>query len=176
MQLRNFHLPVLFTFFLLLTACATTDDGAYVAPISISEKIGGQWSAISIKQTDELAKAAGETVTDLGLSRQFSFISFSINFGTDAKNNPTSYTVTGDAPALIPVSGYWGMPNLYPNTDTSPNEIYLYSDQAKTKKIATLTLSSVPGLLDVFEFKLTRRSNGVAFVSYTYRLCKVNNE
>jgi len=175
MQLRNFHLQVLFTLFLLLTACATTNDGAYVTPISISEKIGGQWSAISVKQTDEIAKAAGESVSELGLSRQFSFISFSIDFGTDSKNNPTSYTVTGDAPALIPETGYWGMPNLFPNTDTTPNEIYLYSDQAKANKTATLTLSSVPGLLDVFEFKLTRRSNGVAFVSYTYRLCKVNN-
>lgn len=175
MQLRTILYPAIFVLLLMLNACAITDDGVYVAPISISEKIGGQWSAISVKQTDELAKAAGESVSELGLSRQFSFISFSVNFESDIKNNPTSYTITGDAPALIPVSGYWDMPNLYPNTDATPNEIHLYTDKAKTQKTATLTLSSVPGLLDVFEFKLTRRSNGVTFVSYTYRLCKVNN-
>jgi len=176
MKYQKKHLLVFGAFLILFTSCATTDDGVYVAPISIAEKISGQWSAISVKQTDEIAKAAGESETDLGLSRQFSFISFSIDFGTDDKKNPTYYTVTGDAPALIPVSGFWGMPNLFTNTDTSPNEIYLYADQAKTIKTATLTLSSVPGLLDVFEFKLTRRTNGVPFVSYTYRLCKVNNE
>lgn len=158
----------------IFSACTDTNDGTYVAPISISEKIHGTWAAISVKQTDEIAKTAGQTPTDLGLSRQFNFTSFHVLFNTDDKNNPTSYSISGDAPALIPASGYWNMPNLFINTDATPNEIYLYADAAKTQKTATLTLASVPGLLDVFEFKLTRRSNGVAFVSYTYRLCKVN--
>ena len=166
---------LLFTVVLLaLIACTDTNDGTFVAPISVSEKIHGTWAAISIKQTDEIAKTAGQTPTDLGLSRQFNFTSFHILFNTDDKNNPTSYTISGDAPALLPISGYWSMPNLFINTDATPNEIYLYANESKTVKTATLTLGSVPGLLDVFEFKLTRRTNGVAFVSYTYRLCKVN--
>ena len=163
-------LVILTTFF----ACTDTNDGTYVAPISVAEKIHGTWAAISVKQTDEIAKTAGQTPTDLGLSRQFNFTSFNVLFNADENNNPTSYSITGDAPALIATNGYWSMPNLFLNTDATPNEIYLYADQAKTQKIATLTLGSVPGLLDVFEFKLTRRTNGVAFVSYTYRLCKVN--
>lgn len=160
---------------MVFSFCVDTNDGNYVAPISISEKIQGTWAAISVKQTDEIAKTAGQTPTDLGLSRQFNFTSFKVVFSTDANNNPTSYAINGDAPALIPTAGFWSMPNLFINTDATPNEIYLYSDAAKTQKIGTLTLGSVPGLLDVFEFKLTRRSNGVPFVSYTYRLCKVNN-
>ena len=174
MKTIRLSLAVLFTIALSLTSCTDTNDGAYVTPISVSEKIHGNWAAISVKQTDEIAKTAGQTPTDLGLSRQFNFTSFNVQFNTDDKNNPTSYAITGNAPALIPASGYWSMPNMFINTDATPNEIYLYVDQAKTQKIAALTLGSVPGLLDVFEFKLTRRTNGVAFVSYTYRLCKVN--
>ena len=174
MKTIRLSLAVLFSITLLLTSCTDTNDGTYIAPISIAEKIHGNWAAISVKQTDEIAKTAGQTPTDLGLSRQFNFTSFNVLFNNDDKNNPTSYSITGDAPALIPTSGYWNMPNLFINTDVTPNEIYLYADQAKTIKTATLTLDSVPGLLDVFEFKLTRRTNGVAFVSYTYRLCKVN--
>ena len=174
--MKTIRYPFALILFLALqfTACTDTNDGSYVAPISIGEKIHGTWAAISVKQTDEIAKTAGQTPTDLGLSRQFNFTSFNVLFNTDDNNNPTSYNITGDAPALIPTSGYWSMPNLFINTDTTPNEIYLFTDQAKTQKIATLALSSIPGLLDVFEFKLTRRTNGVAFVSYTYRLCKVN--
>lgn len=174
MKTIKFPIALLMCLALQISACTDTNDGSYVAPISISEKIHGSWAAISVKQTDEIAKAAGQTPTDMGLTRQFNFTSFNVVFNTDDKNIPTSYAITGDAPALIPTSGYWSMPNLYINTDATLNEIYLFADQAKTQKTATLTLGSVPGLLDVFEFKLTRRSNGVAFVSYTYRLCKVN--
>jgi hypothetical protein len=174
MRTIHYYFVVFMTMTLFFSSCADTNDGTYVAPISVAEKIHGTWAAISVKQTDEIAKTAGQTPTDLGLSRQFNFTSFHVAFNADDKNNPTSYTITGDAPALIPTSGYWSMPNLFINTDATPNEIYLFTDQAKTQKIAALTLGSVPGLLDVFEFKLTRRTNGVAFVSYTYRLCKVN--
>ena len=175
MKTIRLSLAVLFTIALLLTSCTDTNDGTYIAPISISEKIQGTWAAISIKQTDEIAKTAGQTTTEMGLSRLFNFITFNITFNTDAQNKPTTYLIKGDAPVLIPVSGYWDMPSLFINTDSSPNEVYLYSDEAKTLRTATLTVNSVPTLLDVFEFKLTRKSNGVAFVSYTYRLCKLNN-
>ena len=35
------------------TACNDTDDGSYVAPITLGEKIQGKWTLKSIRQVDE---------------------------------------------------------------------------------------------------------------------------
>ena len=67
MKTIRLSLAVLFTIALSLTSCTDTNDGTYVTPISISEKIQGTWAAISVKQTDETAKTAGQNTTDMGL-------------------------------------------------------------------------------------------------------------
>lgn len=155
---------------LVLGGCNDTDDGSYVPPITLSEKIHGEWTLNSMIQVDELAQ------TNIDLSGKLNFFSFGILLDADADNQPTSYTITGNAPELLPISGYWDMANKFTNSDGTASKIYLYSDAAKQNKIATLTVNSVPGINRVLEFKLTRKQNGVAFVSYIYNLIPVNAE
>jgi hypothetical protein len=82
---------------------------------------------------------------------------------TDAKGEPTTFTVDGTAPAILPVSGTWKMENAFVNSDGSSATILL-NDQVR------LTVTSLPGSKQVLEFKFTRKFNGKAFVSYTYNL------
>jgi hypothetical protein len=142
---------------LMLSACASTDDGSYVAPITQYEKIGGNWILNSVTQTDETTTNA-MTLTDV-----FSFDTFGIKLNTDSLNNPTTFEVSGNAPALLPTSGSWKLANPFVNSDGTSAQIVLND---KTN----LTVTAVPGANKVLEFKLTRKSNGVAFVSYTYNL------
>lgn len=164
----------LFLFSGILTSCSTLDDGTPVDPITISEKIQGNWAALSVKQTDEIAKTNNQTPSDLSLTTHFNFSSFGIALNVDSKNLPTTYQVTGISPALFPTEGFWGLAYLYPNTDTTPSQIYLYSDEAKTIKTATFDITSMPGSMKILEFRFMRKTKGVAFVSYTYRLVPNN--
>lgn len=150
-----------------LMACNDTDDGSYVAPITLGEKIQGKWVLNSIKQVDEIA---GQAMTLTGL---FSFTSFSIDFEADAENTPTTFTVEGNAPSLLPTSGSWAMEHSFTNADGTASKIFLYSDVSKSAKTAELTVTSVPGANRVLEFKLTRKAKGQAFVSYVYNLVPV---
>lgn len=146
------------------TACSDTEDGSYVAPITLSEKINGQWVLNSIKQVDETA------AKDIDLSGQLDFSSFSIDLQADADNSPTTFSVAGNAPSLLPASGTWAMENKFTNSDGSPARIFLYTDAGKSQKAAVLTVTGTPGTNRVLEFKLTRKHNGQAFVSYVYNL------
>lgn len=153
--------------------CNKTDNGSYVAPITISEKMAGTWALSSTKgllQDDEIAKANSESNVEMDLTGQFTFSSFTITFNVDAKNKPTSYTVGGTSPALFPQNGYWDLDNLFPSSEGNSSKIYMYSDAAKTTRTATLEIMNIPGADPTLQFKMTRRVNGVAFVSYTYKL------
>jgi len=153
-----------------LVGCNDTDDGSYVAPITLGEKIHGHWTLNSMKQVDELAQ------TSVDLSGQLEFMSFGIDLQADEDNNPSTFSVTGNAPALLPTSGYWDMANKFTNSDGTANKIYLYSDALKQTKVAMLTVTATPGVNRVLEFKLTRKQNGLAFVSYVYNLVPITAE
>lgn len=140
-----------------LFSCNTVDDGSYVAPITQYEKISGQWKINSVTQTDEVENKK-MTLTNL-----FNFGSFGIQLNVDNDNNPTSYSIEGQAPALIPTSGTWRMVNAFVNTDGSAPQIVLNDD-------VYLTVTGVPGSKRELELKFARTQNGKAFVSYTYNL------
>lgn len=152
------------------TACNDTDDGSYVAPITLGEKIHGKWVLQSLKQVDEIA---GQSID---LTGHFSFSSFSIDLKADAENNPTTFSVEGNAPAIIPANGSWAMGNPFTNADGTASKIILYSDASQSVKVAELTLTSVPGTNRVLEFKFTRKAKGQAFVSYVYNLVPATTE
>mgnify|MGYP002521283470 FL=1 len=145
-----------------LFSCNTVDDGDYVPPFTQYEKISGQWAINSVTQTDEAANKK-MTLTDL-----FNFKSFGIQLSVDDDNNPTTYQISGTAPALIPTSGTWKMANAFVNSDGSAPQMILNDD-------VYLTVSGVPGSKRELEFKLTRTQNGKPFVSYTYNLAEVEN-
>lgn len=171
--LKKIHALLLFSLFstgAILTSCSDTEDGSYVAPITLSEKINGNWMLNSIKQVDEIASS------DIDLSGQFQFMSFNINLEVDAENTPTTFSIGGNAPAILPVSGSWDMEHDFTSSNGTPARIFLYSDASKTNKVATLTVNSVPGANRVLEFKLTKKQKGQAFVSYVYNLIPANAE
>ena len=148
-----------------------TDDGSYVDPITLYEKIGGSWNLADIRQVDETAKAAGISPDEIDLYAQFSFGSLSIELKTE-NNQPVSYQVTGSAPELFPNTGFWKLDTEFPYTDGTAPKILLYSDAAKTVKIGELSITSMPGAKEEMELKLTRTAKGVPFVSYLYSLKK----
>lgn len=141
----------------LFCSCASTDDGGYVNPITQYEKIGGHWIVNTVTQTDETNK------TSLDLTNVIHFDSFGIDLNVDSDNKPTTFQVNGTAPALIPTSGNWQLLSPYVNSDGSPTVIMLNGN-------TRLTVTAVPGASPNLEFKFTRYSQGVAFVSYTYNL------
>ncbi|NDV94688.1 DUF5004 domain-containing protein [Dysgonomonas sp. 521] len=157
-------------------ACNDTDDGSYVAPITTYEKIKGDWKLTSVKQIDEVAKANSQSPSEMVLTSQFDFSTFTIKLNVDANNEPTDYAVGGNAPAIFAKAGYWKLAYPFPSTDGAASIIYLYSDAAKTAKIGELAITATPGATDVLELKLTRKTKGVAFVSYVYRLSPNVNE
>jgi hypothetical protein len=144
-----------------LTSCNDTDDGSYVAPITQYEKVGGKWVLNSITQVDETSSKT------MALTSLLDFGSFVINLNTDEQGSPTSFTIDGSAPALLPASGTWKLENPFVNSDGSSAKILL------NDKIA-LTVTAVPGAQKVLEFKLTRKSGGKAYVSYIYNLIPVS--
>ena len=155
------------------SGCTKPEDGAYTAPVTISEKMAGTWALSPNKgllQDDEIAKANSEPVTEMDLTGQFTFSSFTITFNVDADNKPTGYSVGGTSPAFFPKTGYWDLDYPYPSTQGNASKIYLFSDAAKTTKTATLEIMNIPGADPTLKFKLIRRVKGVAFVSYTYKL------
>jgi len=143
-----------------LTACNDTDDGSFVKPITQYEKIGGHWVLNSITQIDEL------TSTSMTLTNQFEFDSFAINLNTDGDFQPTTFSVEGTAPELLPTQGTWRLANPYVNSDGSSARILL-------NDATELTVTAVPGVSQTLEFKLTRKVNGQPFVSYVYSLIPV---
>jgi hypothetical protein len=145
------------------TSCNDTDDGSYVAPITLYEKIGGKWVLSSINQVDETSNKS------MALTSLFDFGTFVINLNTDDANQPSTFTIDGKAPSILPVSGTWKMGNPFVNSDGISAKILLCGSD----KTYTLTVTNVPGSEKVLEFKLTRKANGKAFVSYVYNLIPV---
>ena len=95
-----FAIGLLFSTAMAFTGCSTVDDGSFTAPITLSEKIGGKWVVNSVVQTDE-ANARTKTLTDL-----LDFDTFVINLNQDEAGNPSTFTVEGSAPLLLPTSAH----------------------------------------------------------------------
>jgi hypothetical protein len=164
----GFLLPALL--FLLFMGCEPiTNDGSYVDPITLYEKVGGNWQLANIRQVDETAKAAGISPNEVALYAQFQFSSLVLELRTE-NNQPSSYQVTGSAPELFPNTGYWQLDTQFSYANGTAPKILLYSDAAKMVKTGELSITSIPGAKAEMELKLTRTSQGVPFVSYVYSL------
>jgi hypothetical protein len=148
-----------------------TDDGSYVDPITLYEKVSGNWKLSNMRQVDETAKAAGISATEINLFAQFQFGTLSIELKSE-NNQPTTYTVLGSAPELFPNTGYWKLDTEFPYANGTSPKVLLFSDAAKTAKIGELSITAMPGAKQEMELKLTRTSKGVPFVSYLYTLNK----
>lgn len=155
---------------LLAMSCDEQDDGAHVDPITLYEKINGNWGLMSVKMTDEVAKASGIQPNEQNLSTWFHYEDFQIRFNVDANMQPTSYEVSGDVPALFALNGYYELSSAYPQTGGAATRINLYTDANHTQKTDELRLTSVPGSNDEMELQLVRTSGGTPFVSYTFKL------
>ncbi len=163
---------VLCTAFCSLLYACDTDDGIYTEPITLYEKVAGNWNLTRMKQVDEVAVAAGTGTTQMDLTSFFE--NFNITLNVDENQHPTSFTA-GGAPALIPESGYWKLEKPFPNWDGSPVTLQFFSDAACTQQTGAIAITAVPGSSATMELTLTRKTNGTPFVSYTYTLIPVNN-
>jgi hypothetical protein len=160
---------------LLAIGCDNTDDGSYVDPITIYEKVNGNWGLTNLKMVDEFAIANKIEPHEENLSTFFNYEDFKIKFSADEKNNPTSYEVSGNVPPLFAPKGYWKLSSDFqPTNATGPTKIYLYSDAQKTQKTDELLLTSVPGKTGEMELQLRHSSGGSAFVSYVFKLTAIN--
>lgn len=155
-------------------SCDNTEDGSYVDPITLYEKVNGNWALTNLKMVDEVAKANKIEPNEENLSTYFNYEDFKIKFNVDEKNKPTSYEVTGNVPPLFAAKGYWALSSDFQPTNTGANKIYLYSDAQKTQKTDELRLISVPGKNEEMQIQLTRSSGGVDFVSYIFKLNAIN--
>ena len=154
--------------------CDNTDDGSHVDPITIYEKVNGNWGLTNLKMVDETAKANKIEPNEENLSTYFNYEDFKIKFSVDEKNSPTSYEVTGNVPPLFAPKGYWALSSDFQPTNASAVKIYLYSDAQKTQKTDELQVISVPGKNDEMQLQLVRSSGGVPFVSYVFKLNAIN--
>jgi hypothetical protein len=174
MENKKFLFIILLFLSTMWYSCNKTEDGSYVAPITVYEKVDGTWKLLSIKMIDETAKSANIKPDEVDLTDQFTFQTFSITLNVDAENKPGAYSVTGTAPALLEPNGFWDLDNAFPRTDGTAVKINLYSDAAKTQKTNQVSISTMPGAKAEMELKLTHISNKVAFITYQYKLVLAN--
>jgi hypothetical protein len=166
-------------FFALFYGCKKSTEES-IPPTSLYQKLAGTWGmttpqgaspAASVVEEDEIAVANKAALTQMDLSLQLNFPSFTITFNVDGNNNPTTYTIGGTATQLIPVSGYWNLDYPFPSTVQNASKIYLYSDAAKTTLVSTLFIQILPsGAAPLLSFKFSHSNQGVPYVSYIYSL------
>lgn len=143
---------------MLFMSCATTDDGDYVAPIQLSEKIGGNWVLNSIVQTDET------NATELALTSLLGFDTFSLNLSDGGQ-----FSVSGNAPKLLPTTGTWELDKNYVKSTGDATQLILMGSEG----IVTLTVTTTPGAKPELGFQLTRKQGGQPFISYKYSLISI---
>ncbi|AWI26007.1 DUF5004 domain-containing protein [Flavobacterium pallidum] len=160
----------LLAIFLLCIGCTQDDDGSHVDPITLYEKVSGDWGLMSLKMVDEFAKANAIEPNEQNISTLFNYENFQLHLNVDDKMRPTTYEVAGDVPALFALSGYWNLSTDFQPTNSGSIMIYLYSDAAKTQLTDELKLTSVPGSNDEMEIQLIRKSGGTPFISYQFKL------
>ncbi len=159
---------------ILLAACKKLENGTHVAPVTLYEKLAGNWLLTDLKQVDETAKSAGLKPDELSLYDQFGFGTFRLVLDLDAVDQPTVYRVEGEAPELFAKAGFWDLDSSFPAADGKTPTIRLYADADRKTPVGQLHVMSVPGATPNMELKLTRTSGGVPFVSYHYQLSNSN--
>ena len=159
---------------MLFVACDKKEEEEEVKPITLYDKVNGEWEIESLLQTDEIAKANAGDLFEMDLTELFDFATLKINLIVDEEMEPAGFEVTGDAPALFLEEGYWDLDNPFPKTDGTNNIIRLYADDSKAEIVDELKLVTVPGTEAVLEIQLVRKSAGSAYVSYLYSLKPVN--
>lgn len=159
---------------LILSGCYKTEDGMYVEPITIYEKIDGAWSLSSLKYVDGFAKSNNIEPTEENITNWFNYKDFQLILNVDENFKPNDYSVLGDVPELFPSNGYWQLSSAFQTTNSQPIFINLYSDLEKTKQIGTLRLVSIPGANNTLEIALERKSNDVPLTSYVFKLVLAN--
>ncbi|TRZ45751.1 DUF5004 domain-containing protein [Robertkochia solimangrovi] len=153
-----------------LTACDNQDDGSYVAPITLYEKVHGEWSLMKLTMIDEFARANGITPDEQNLSTLFNYPDFRISFNVDEAMNPTRYQVMGDVPPLFEPEGFWMLSSDFQPTNSAAVRILLYQNADHSVQTGELRLTSVPGSNGEMEIQLVRITEGVPFVSYVFNL------
>ena len=146
-----------------------TEDGSYVEPITLYEKIGGTWNLNDLVMVDENSAQAKK---EIPLSGKLGFDNFVLHLNTEGAKTPTTFSIETEAPQLIPTEGYWSLNQEFSDPFGSSPIITLYSDAAKTNQIGVLVVTSVPGGNPDMELKTTRTHGGKAYVSYVYKLKK----
>lgn len=154
--------------------CNETDDGSFVEPITIYEKINGEWSLMNLKMVDEFAKANAITPDEQDLTTLFNYENFLIKLNVDESMRPTTYEVLGDVPPLFEPNGYWELNSDFQPTNAEAVRIYLYNDEQKTVLTDELRITSIPGSNGEMQIQLVRESNGTPFVSYVFNLNTTN--
>jgi hypothetical protein len=153
---------------LLLAECQKTDDGSYVAPLTIYAKLAGTWKLSGISLIDEIARANSIKPDEVDIRSKFGFANLTMTFNVDVDSLPTTFEVGGGAPELFLKSGYWKLDSPFTHTDGTPLTIYLYSDAAKTQVADELKITTLPGKKVELAFKLTRFSESTPYASYLY--------
>ena len=156
--IRAFALTVATLPMLVLSSCSTTEDGSFVDPIKLTEKIGGNWMLNSITQVDE---TSGNEMT---LTNLLGFDTFCINLSEGGQ-----FSISGNAPKLIPTTGTWELDNNYVKSTGEATQLLLKGSEGDVK----LTVASTPGATPELGFQLSRTSEGKAFLSYKYSLSPV---
>ena len=87
--------------------CDNTDDGSYVEPITLYEKVNGNWGLTNLKMVDEVAKANKIEPNEENLSTYFNYEDFKIKSASvkhDKKLGATIWEikVAGQAGATTP--------------------------------------------------------------------------
>ena len=163
MKLTKSHLTSLLLALTVITgvgACSTIDDGSYVEPIRLYEKIEGKWVLNSLIQTDET------NAKNMTLTNELNFDTFVLSLNRDQNGQPTTFSVEGAAPELLPLQGVWTLDNPFTKSDGTAVQLLL-----KGKGDSQwLTITTVSGNSQTLEFKLLRTVSGKPFVSYTYNL------
>ena len=114
--------------------CSEIDDGNHVDPITLNEKINGEWGLMNLKMVDEYAKSNKLEPSEQDISTLFNYPDFRIKLNVDDKMQPTSYEVTGEVPPLFAINGYWKLSSDFQQPTGEPVKIYLYSDAAENSK------------------------------------------
>ncbi|MFT3740625.1 MAG: DUF5004 domain-containing protein [Breznakibacter sp.] len=166
---------LLFFAALQLGGCELTDDGSYVAPVTVYEKVNGTWALTKLSMVDNYAISNAIEPTEQEITYWFNFETLTITLNVDPENNPTTYSVSGDVPELFLKEGYWSLNSPFTRTDQSPLVINLYQNASKDRVADQLVLSSIPsgGASNGMEFKLVRQSNGLSFLTYVFKLSPV---
>jgi hypothetical protein len=154
--------------------CNEIEDGSYVEPITLYEKINGSWAFDGLTMVDNIAKAQNLNLFEQKISSEFNFDQMVLELNVDAENNPTTFLVSGDIPPLFLFEGYWDLSSSFPKTDLSRVIINLYSDASRQNKVDELELTVTPGATDEFGVELVRRSEGVTFLTYAFSFSSVN--